>query len=259
MLNTSVRHSDTAPDTQTDVIRTSYLPLLDRLRAIPGIQVAALSSVLPLRSEFDATVAGDLDHKKVAEAQTPTVQARLASAGLVEALGIPMLRGRFFTEDDTASSPSVVVVNQAFVSRYLNGLNPIGHTFSLGNDMSIVGVIGDMKQGKVTEATKPEMYFCLAQIQPGKSLYGIAEAFTQVAIRASSQPICYGRSLTKLYWVAPEATTTDVKTIHEAVEDSFGSQTLIAHLLRNTCWPCVTDRISRPLWFTVICCGSTHP
>jgi ABC-type antimicrobial peptide transport system permease subunit len=100
--------------------------------------------------------------------------------------------------------------------------------------MRIVGVIGDVKQRDVTKTTKPEIYFCLAQMEPGTPLYGIAKAFMQVAIRAAVPADTLRAQFDKaLHEVAPDATTTDVKTIHEAVEDSFGSQTLIAHLLES--------------------------
>ena len=237
IINAGSFHQDEdAVDTKTNIVRDSYLPLLERLRAIPGVKVAALSSVLPLRAEFAVSVIGSLDHKEVGFKQQPRADGRLASPGLVDALGIPMLRGRFFTEDDTASAPVVVVANQAFVNKYLPGQDPIGHIFSMGKgrfaDARIVGVIGDVKQTKVTDATKPEIYFCLAQIGPGTPLYGIATAFIQVAIRAAVPADALREQFDKaLHEVAPDATTTDVKTIHEAVEDSYGSQTLIAHLL----------------------------
>jgi predicted permease len=223
---------------EANIVRTSYLPLLERLRAIPGVKVAALSSVLPLRAEFAVRIMGSLDHKEVPFAQIPTFDGRLASAGLVDALGIPMLRGRFFTDNDTATAPPVVVVNQAFVNKYLPGQDPIGHTFGMGKgrfaEMRIVGVIGDVKQVKVTDTTKPEMYFCLAQTEPGTPLYGIATAFIQVAIRGAIPANALRAQFDKaLHEVAPDAATVDVKTIHEAVEDSFGSQTLIAHLLES--------------------------
>jgi predicted permease len=221
---------------QFNVVRADYLPLLERLHAIPGVRVAALSSVLPMRAEFMATVSGNLDHRDIAPRNSPMVDARLASAGLVEAVGIPMVRGRFFTEDDTTASPLVVVVNQAFVNKYLPSQDPINHIFGMGKgrfaDMHIVGVIGDVKQVKVTDATKPEMYFCLAQIEPGTPLYGIAAAFIEVAIRGAVPADQLRAQFDKaLHEVAPDATTTDVKTLHEAVEDSFGSQTLSARLL----------------------------
>jgi predicted permease len=221
-----------------NVIQTSYLPLLERLRAIPGVKVAALSSVLPMRSEFAAFVSVTLDHKKVPASQQPMTDGRLASAGLTDAMGIPMVRGRFFNESDSATAPVVVVVNQAFVNRYMGGQDPLGHTASMGKgafaEAHIVGVIGDVKQTDVTKATKPEMYFCLAQIGPGTPLYGIASAFMEVAIRGAVPADALRAQFDKaLHEVAPDATTTDVETIHEAVEDSFGSQTMISYLLEG--------------------------
>jgi predicted permease len=238
ILNAGSHRSVDSRDSQTNIVRTSYLPLLDRLRAIPGVKVAALSSVLPLRAEFAVTVTGGLDHKDVGFKQEPSADGRLASPGLVDAMGIPMVRGRFFTEDDSASAPPVVVVNQAFVNKYLPNQDPLGHTFSMGKgrfaDMHIVGVIGDVKQRKVTDATRPEIYFCLAQTEPGTPMYGVATAFIQVAIRGAVPADSLRAQFDKvLHEVAPDAATVDVKTIHEAVEDSFGSQTLIAHLLES--------------------------
>jgi len=238
ILNGMAKLNNGVAGADANIVQTSYLPLLERLRAIPGVQVAALSSVLPMRGEFMVTLSGKLDGKEISSGKAPMANGRLASAGLVDAMGIPMLRGRFFNQDDTASAPAVVVVNQAFVNKYLPGQDPIGHTFGMGKGKlkaaRIVGVIGDVKQQKVTEATEPEIYFCLAQMEPGSTLYGIAKAFMEVAIRAAIPADSLRAQFDRaLHEVAPDATTTDVMTIHEAVEDSFGSQTLIAHLLET--------------------------
>jgi predicted permease len=224
-------------DKEPNIVLTHYLPLLDRVRGIPGVTDAALSSVVPMRGEFAVMIAGNLDHRKTDNNHAAITDGRVASTGFVEALGIPMTRGRFFTNDDTAASPVVVVVNQAFVNKYLPGQDAIGHVFSLGDkgryaDGRIVGVIGDVKQGDVTAATKPEIYYCLAQVEPGTPLYGIARAFIQVAIRAAVPADSLRAQFDKaLHDVAPDATTAQVETMKETVEDSFGSQTLIAHLL----------------------------
>jgi predicted permease len=228
-----------SPNQANNIVRSAYLPLVERLRAIPGVQVAALSSVLPLRSEMSVRIITSLDHKEVPFAQQPQADGRLATAGLVDALGISMRRGRFFNEDDTGSAPAVVVVNQAFVEKYLPGQDAVGHTLSMAKtgrfaDMRIVGVISDTKQTTVTDATRPEIYFSLAQTEPGTPLYGIATAFIQVAIRGAVPADSLRAQFDKvLHEVAPDATTTEVKTIHEAVEDSFGSQKLIAYLLEG--------------------------
>ena len=239
IMNSGAMISDEAPRGQPSVVTTAYLPLLERLRAIPGVKVAALSSVLPLRREMSVGIGTDIDHKKIPKGQEPQADGRIASPGLVEALGIPMVRGRFFTDDDTPSTPPVVVINQAFAKKYLPGQDPIGHTVSMSDsgrfsDIRIVGVVGDMKQTRLDEATKPEIYFCLAQTEPNTPLYGIATAFIQVAIRGRIPADLLRAQFDKaLHEVAPEAATTNVETIHEAVEDSFGSQALIAQLLET--------------------------
>ncbi|MGA3047028.1 MAG: ABC transporter permease [Terracidiphilus sp.] len=238
ILNGSSDEEANDPHMQTNIVRTSYLPLIEHLRAIPGVQVAALSSVLPLRSEMSVSICSGLDHQDQ-EAKRACAQGRLASAGLTDALGISMLRGRFFTEEDAAGAPIAVVVNEAFAKQFSPDKDPIGRIYSMGktgpfHDAHIVGVISDTKQTNVTDATRPEVYFCLAQVEPGTPLYGIAIAFMQVAIRAQIPANSLRAQFDKvLHQVAPDATTTEVKTIHEAVEDSFGSQKLISYLLES--------------------------
>lgn len=223
---------------QENIVRDAYLPLIERLRAIPGVKVAALSSVLPLRSEFSVKIRTTLDHKTLPAEQSPSAEGAIVSPGFVDAFGIPMVRGRFFTDQDTASSPVVVVINKAYADKYLPGQDPVEHILSLGKgrfaDMHIVGVIADVKQSNVIDAAKPALYFPMAQVEPGTPLYGIATAFIEVAIRAGVPADALRTQFDKaLHVVAPDATTTDVKTIREAVEDSFGSQTLIAGLLET--------------------------
>jgi predicted permease len=240
ILNATGRQAEDEVDTTQDIVRTTYQPLLERLRAIPGVRVAALSSVLPLRREMSVGIMTDLDHKQTPTGKDkPQADGRIASPGLVDALGIPMVRGRFFTEGDTPASPPVVVINKAFANKYLPGQDPIGHTVSMADkgrfaDIRIVGVIGDVKQSRVSEPTKPEIYFCLAQTVPESPIYGIATAFIQVAIRGPIRADLLRAQFEKaLHEVAPDAGTTDVKTIQEAVEDSFGSQLLMARLLES--------------------------
>jgi predicted permease len=233
-----LEENQSTPGQKENIVRDSYLPLIERLRAIPGVQVAALSSVLPLRREMQVSICSGLDHEDQG-AKRACAQGRLASAGLADALGIPIRRGRFFTQEDAEGAPITVVVNQAFAKQYSPDKDPIGRIYSMGKqgpfaNARIVGVIGDTRQSTVVDPTKPEVYFCLAQMSPGTPLYGVATAFIQVAIRAAVPADQLRAQFDKvLHEVAPDATTTNVKTIHEAVEDSFGSQTLTAHLLET--------------------------
>lgn len=220
-----------------------YMPLLDRLNHMPGVESATLSSVLPMRSDFQIQLDGEVDGKKTFGARKYSALGRAASAGLLKTFGVPILRGRYFSDEDTPSSAPVVVINKSFADTFLPDTDPLNHTFGLGTDgpykgrfsaMRIIGVIGDVKQGSVDEPTKPEVYLCLAQITPGHPMYPPITAFMQVGIRARIPAQLLRKQFeSALDHIDPDAQTIDVKTVHEAVEDSFGTQALIAHLLEG--------------------------
>ncbi len=219
------------------MVERVYAPLLERLNHMPGVESAALSSVLPMRSDFQIKVDGYIDGKKSSGTSPVDAVGRAASSSLPKTFGIPILRGRFFSDEDTSASPPVIVVNQAFVDRYLRNTDPLNHTFGLlGRDgvesMRIIGVIGDVKQGSVDEATQPEVYLCLSQITPGRTFYTMITSLMQVGIRAHIPAQLLRKQFeSAVDQIDPEAQTIDVKTVRESVEDSFGNQTLIAHLL----------------------------
>jgi predicted permease len=86
-------------------------------------------------------------------------------------LGIPLLRGREIGPRDTAASPKVAVVNEAFVEHYFKDQNPIGHILSFGDEsdkdapIEIVGVIGDIKSSNAREQPEATVYRPILQIQ----------------------------------------------------------------------------------------------
>ncbi|MGB6985450.1 MAG: ABC transporter permease, partial [Candidatus Aquilonibacter sp.] len=96
-----------------DARRAMQQRLLARLRALPGVDAAALSVAYPLGDvslNFDTAVFG----KVYPEGEAPDAAGNDVSSGYFQALGIPILRGRDISDNDTAQSPPVVVVNQSF-------------------------------------------------------------------------------------------------------------------------------------------------
>jgi putative ABC transport system permease protein len=164
--------------------KPSYLPpeqtivkqhqLLDRLRAVPGVTEAALTTGIPLEGydTFPFSVAGqpfDKSHPPVAdfEAVTPSY---------FNALGIRLVRGRFLSENDTLGTPRVVMVNETFVRRYLASIDPLTQRLTLPRmtpenmqnapqaEFQIVGVFHDVLDNEhLTGAVQPEMYISLWQ------------------------------------------------------------------------------------------------
>jgi ABC-type antimicrobial peptide transport system permease subunit len=81
-------------------------------------------------------------------------------------LGIPILAGRVFAASDTQKSPGVIIVNQTMATKYWPNQNPIGKTVHIddGNrQVTVVGVVGDIKYSDIDEAPQPFMYYCLTQ------------------------------------------------------------------------------------------------
>jgi len=129
-----------------------YERLLERVRQMPGVESAAVSDSLPPDREADAdtfVIAG----QQWSQEANPSVSAPLVSVDYFRALGIPLLRGRYFTAEDTANSPPVVIISEAMARRYFAGRDPIGERLKRSGPgpelsspfMEIVGVVGDVK------------------------------------------------------------------------------------------------------------------
>src|SRR5262249_22347792 len=110
----------------------------------------------------------------------------------LKTLGIPLVSGRFFTSQDTATSPKVAVVDQEFASKFFPGENPIGKFFAddyIGHPTQIVGVVGHVKQWGLddNQATHAEFYLPFQQI-PDKYM-ARAHNSTTVLLRVSGDPL----------------------------------------------------------------------
>ena len=149
-----------------------YDRLLERLAALPGAIAVGTTTTLPLREELDyrlpVSVAGQPPSPNPSDSEA---WYRMVSAGYFRAMRVPLVQGRFFTEADGPESPGVVIVNEAFVKRYLAGVDPLGHALQaisggfgpLGRILvqrpAIVGVVGDVKQAGLASGTEPAVYY----------------------------------------------------------------------------------------------------
>jgi putative ABC transport system permease protein len=154
-----------------DARRASQQELLARLRALPGVDAAALSVAHPLGDfslSFDTAVLG----KVYPQGESPDASGDDVSPGYFRAIGIPVLRGRAITDDDTAQSLQVVVVNRAFADTILAGRDPIGAKIriagwnnTIAHWATVVGVVGNTRLGLSAPQT-PEYYVPITQAPP---------------------------------------------------------------------------------------------
>lgn len=158
--------------------------VIRRVEQIPGAETSSVTSDLP------ATGASSVTLRVKGQQDLPTDQRMTAldfvvSTDYFRAAGIPLLRGRTFTETDGAAAPSVVMVNQEFVHRILHDQEPLGK--QIGLDVSgapsqwseIVGVVGNVKTYSEGTRDDPEVYEAFLQ-RPVESM--------SLMVRASSDP-----------------------------------------------------------------------
>jgi predicted permease len=144
-----------------------YNRLLPRLHTLPGVTQAAFGSTFPLNDSYPWTAALRIESRPLPEGQAaPRVDMRVASPEYFQTMGIPILAGRSFTEQDGADAAGVVMVNRAMARRFWDAGNPLGQriSFDAGKTWrTVVGVAGDVKQYGLDHAPAEEVYRPLAQ------------------------------------------------------------------------------------------------
>ena len=160
------------PDSQyPDPVRrvSFYRELIDKIRAIPGVQAAAAMTGLPPSRDVNAN---DTDFIGVPTPPAGPIHNvdyyQQVTVDYLATMGIPVVEGRGFTDADTASAGGVVLVNETLAKRFYPNQSPLGRilkpSMSGEPSMTIVGVVKDVKQGGVGEATGTELYFLAEQL-----------------------------------------------------------------------------------------------
>ena len=144
-----------------------YDALFERLQTVPGVTRVALASAPPF-SGLDARLNLEIERRTAAFSSPAPVRAhpRVVSNDYFATLGIPLLRGRGFTEHDNSTAPNVILINQATARRYWPDEDPIGQRISLGSPeqwRTIVGIVGDIRHGSLDADAEPEAYMPVAQ------------------------------------------------------------------------------------------------
>jgi predicted permease len=218
-----------------------YQPLVDRVNHLPGVEAASLMSQAPMdhtvRMEFSFYRGGNSAN----DIHTNDLRAEFRAVGpeMQRVLGSRMVRGRFFNEQDTASSQAVVLVNRAFVRYFGDEQDPgkiIGEKLmSLDSKRraEVVGVFEDERQISAAAPPRPELEVCIPQITPETGFYTGAEGVAMdLAVRTQLSPSTILPELREaMRKASPDLAESNITTMDQIVEDSFGNQQLAAELL----------------------------
>ncbi len=138
--------------------------LLERVRALPGVESAVFARMTPLSYGSYSSTPIAVDGYQPPPEEQPTVQYNEVGPNYFSTMGIPLVSGREFTRADDEKSALVAVVNETMVARYWRGKNPIGERLQVkGRWMQVVGVTKDSKYESVREAPTAFFYLPLRQ------------------------------------------------------------------------------------------------
>jgi len=133
--------------------------LLNRVKALPGVESAAFARMTPLSYGSFSSSPIALDGYRPPPEEQPTVQYNEVGPDYFKTMGIPLVSGREFTRADDEKAALVAVVNETMAARYWRGRNPIGERVQVkGRWMQVIGVAKDSKYESVRETPKPFFY-----------------------------------------------------------------------------------------------------
>jgi predicted permease len=224
-----------------DLNATLYTPLLQRVRALPGVQAATLMTEVPLGQRFHMVFSFSAEGNSADAVRRRDIRAqfRAVNSDAQRVFGFKMLRGRYFNQDDTAGSQAVVVVNREFVKQYSQSNDPdkvMGQSLmGFGKDRRaiVVGILDDTRQVSVADQPAPEIQVYFPQLTPDIGTYQAAGGVAMsLALRTSRSPSSIVPELRAIMTQAsPELADTEFNTMTQIVEDSYGSQQLVSLLL----------------------------
>src|SRR5882724_9400405 len=154
-------------DTAIDLVSAGYTPeraqtfqdtLLERVRALPGVESAAFAKMTPLSYVSSATAPIVVDGYQPPPEESPTAEYNEVSDSYLVTMGIALVGGREFTRADDEKASLVTVVNETMAQRYWHGRSPLGQRLQLkGRWMQVVGIAKDSKYSSVRE--QPTSFF----------------------------------------------------------------------------------------------------
>ena len=141
--------------------RQLLLNVLDRVRAIPGVEVASLlGGGLPLRGDL-RTVDFGIPGRELP--RNTDIALNQISPDYFRTIKVPLSKGRFFSDDDSQNSEPVVILNQAAAERYFEGEDAIGKIVRLAGDRTVVGIVGNIRHDGPESGWRTQAYVPLPQ------------------------------------------------------------------------------------------------
>jgi putative ABC transport system permease protein len=203
---------------QPDQTRAFTTDLLQRVKHLPGVESAAISSALPLSTAEAASSFLLEGQAPPTDGNFPTADFRTVSPDYFQVLHIPVLKGRVFTDADTKDVQKVAVINHTMARTVFGDQDAIGKRIVIGADKNaseIVGIVGDVRHTSLESKPKPEMYVTYQQAPAG---------FYTLAVRTKLEPASMvGAVRNEVFAIDKDQPVSAVKTMSEMRSESLAS------------------------------------
>ncbi len=207
----------------------SLRALVHRVEALPGVTAAGLTTVLPFSHVQVQTFVSIEGRPAPHPGENLRVAYRAVSPGYFRALGIPLLRGRVFTEEDRTGSAPVAIVSERMAHQFWPGEEAVGRRLSLagptGPWSTVIGVVGSVHFDSMTSDPTAELYTSYVQTL-------LAAQVATLALRTSADPALLGPALrAAIHEVDPNQPVTELETMTRVLEDRLAQRRLYTVLL----------------------------
>jgi putative ABC transport system permease protein len=199
-----------------------YKELIQRVEALAGVRSAAVTTSLPLYSQGSSIVVVIEGRPEPPPGQQPIIVTRIISPEYFDTLVIPLLKGRQLTEQDTRTSPKVVVISEAMARRYWPNEDVIGKRIAIGRIqrpedwIQVIGVVKDARQ-LLTRDPKPQMYLSHQQTD--------FFAPENLAVRTDVDPTSMAATVRNAVWeIDKDQPVSNIQTMEEILADSIARQ-----------------------------------
>jgi putative ABC transport system permease protein len=204
-----------------------YEQLLDRVAALPGVVKVGGVNIVPFSSNDNSSTFQIVGHTPFPQGHEPDASTRVATPAYFEAIGTALRRGRLFTAQDDAKSARVVLVNEAFASKFLPGEDPIGQRLNFGGDekqtTEIVGVVADVKNDDLDEAPDPTAYLPFLQN---------VRLTMNLVIRGTQDPTPLAAAVrSEVQALDPSLPVSNIKTVGEMISERISPKRLMTYIL----------------------------
>jgi len=204
-----------------------FLALLDRVRALPGVRSAAVTTQLPLEF-YGINFSFWREGQDVSVSERPNGDFRVVTPGYFATMGIPVLAGREFDASDRLDAPLVILIDKTLAERYFPNEDPLGQLMyiSYGGESSprrVVGVVGDVKQRTLDTPASPGYYLPLQQV---------SWSTMRLVVRTDVAPLSLTAAVRhEVANLDPLIPVRDVRTLRQRFAAAVGSPRFSAFLL----------------------------